>query len=231
MTINPTAVLDMGDNQYEDGTLAQYQAVYDPSWGQFKAKTYPAPGNHEYHVSGAPGYFAYFTGLQQYYSFDIGAWHLISVNSELSLSNGSTEEQWLKADLAAHPNTCTLAYWHEPRWSSGSQHGSDSRSATLWTDLYNAGADVVLNGHEHVYERFAPQNPSGQSDPTRGITEFVAGTGGSMLYPFGTPLPNSVFRYNSGFGVLKLTLHPTSFDFAFVGETGSVIDSGTQQCH
>lgn len=233
---NPTAVLTLGDNQYEDGLLSEFlgAGALDATWGQFKAKTFPAPGNHEYHTEGAQGYFDYYGSRAPgpYYSFDIGGWHLISLNGDISASSGSSQETWLRSDLAAHSNQCTLAYWHEPRWSSGSIHGSDSTYSQLWQDLFVAGAEVVLNGHEHEYERFAPQNPSGQPDATNGIREFVVGTGGAQLYSFGAPIANSEFRYNTDFGILLITLHATSYDWKFVAQkTGAIIDSGTTACH
>jgi chitodextrinase len=234
--INPTRVLTLGDNAYNDGAASEYTSYYDPNWGRVKSKTSPAPGNHEYHTAGAAGYFGYF-GSQApapYYSYDLGAWHVISLASDAGVSPaaGGTEETWLKADLAAHPTQCTLAYWHEPRWSSGTTHGNDSSWSAVWNDLYNAHADLVLNGHEHNYERFAPQNPNGTADP-KGIREIVAGTGGaSHGYPFGTPLPNSEVRNDTTWGVLKLTLHPTSYDWTFTPIAGSTFtDSGTTTCN
>jgi len=230
--INPTRVLTLGDNAYPDGSASNYASYYDPNWGKYKLKTSPAPGNHEYHTSGGSGYFNYF-GSQApapYYSFDLGAWHLISLNGEISVSAGSAQEMWLKNDLAAHPGQCTLAYWHEPRWSSGSEHGSSTSFDPFWRDLYAAGADVVLNGHDHDYERFAPQNPSGVADP-KGIREFVVGTGGAGLYTFGTAIANSEVRNNTTFGVLKLTLHPGSYNWQFVPVAGATFtDSGSGTC-
>ena len=231
--IAPTRVLTLGDNAYPDGTSSDYTSYYDPNWGRFKAKTSPAPGNHDYHTSGGAGYFGYF-GAQapaEYYSFDVGSWHLISLNGEIDHSASSPQEAWLKSDLAAHPAACTLAYWHEPRFSSGSVHGSNSSFDPFWRELYAAGADVVLNGHDHDYERFAPQDPSAQPDP-KGLREFVAGTGGASLYSFGAPIANSEVRYDATFGVLKLTLHPSGYDWQFlpVG-AGTAVDSGSQSCH
>jgi chitodextrinase len=236
LSINPTRALTLGDNAYPDGTLSQYSGEYDPNWGRFKANTSPAPGNHEYHTSGAAGYFGYFGSRAPapYYSYDLGAWHLISLASSAGVnpSAGGAEETWLKQDLAAHANKCVLAYWHEPRWSSGTTHGSNSSWSAVWNDLYAAGADLVLNGHEHNYERFAPQNPGGAADPN-GIREIVAGTGGvSHGYPFGTPLPNSEVRNDSTWGVLKLTLHSSSYEWQFIPIPGSTFtDSGTTNCH
>jgi chitodextrinase len=231
--IDPDRVLTLGDNAYEDGTTSEYTDYYDPNWGKYKSKTSPAPGNHDYHTSGGAGYFGYF-GAQApapYYSFDLGSWHLVSLNGEVSHSAGSAQETWLKSDLAAHSGQCVLAYWHEPRFSSGSEHGSDMSFDAVWRDLYAAGADIVLNGHEHDYERFAAQSPTGAADG-KGIREFVVGTGGAGLYPFGTPLPNSEVRNSDTFGVLRLTLHPTGYDWRFVPVAGSSFsDSGSGSCN
>src|SRR5439155_8251847 len=193
------AVLPLGDDQYPSGALYDFQTYYDPTWGRVKTTTHPAPGNHEYDTAGAPGYFGYFgaaAGDSQkgYYSYDLGSWHVISLNSNCAdvggCDAGSPQEQWLRADLASRSNACTLAYWHHPRFSSGITHGSDPRTQALWDALYDFHADVVLNGHEHNYERFAPQSPTGAADPN-GIREFVVGTGGESLYPVWTPLANS----------------------------------------
>src|SRR2546422_4803025 len=149
-------VFTLGDNVYPDGTATQFTQCYDPSWGRHKARTRPAPGNHDYHTSGASGYYGYFGSIagpsgQGYYSYDLGAWHIISLNSQTSMSAGSAQETWLKADLAASTKRCTIAYWHYPRFSSG-PHGSLSTSSAIWQDLYNAGAEIVLNGHDHDYQ-------------------------------------------------------------------------------
>src|SRR3954453_15317968 len=236
LSINPTRVLTLGDNAYDSGTADEYSSEYDPNWGRFKAKTSPTTGNHEYHVAGAPGYFSYFGSLvpAPYYSYDLGSWHLIALASSSAVDPGAggAEETWLKQDLAAHPNTCVLAYWHEPRWSSGTTHGSNSFWGAVWDDLYAAHADVVLNGHEHNYERFAPQSPSGAVDPN-GIREIIAGTGGaSHGSPFGPPIANSEVRDDSTWGVLKMTLYPTSYAWQFVPIAGSTFtDSGSAGCH
>lgn len=232
-SLAPTAVLPLGDEAYADGSLSQFKSYYDPAWGSFDAIASPTPGNHEYHTSGAAGYFAYFGARAPapYYSFNLGSWHLISLNSEISYSAGSAQERWLKADLAAHPAPCTLAYWHRPRFDSGTEHGSDSSLGSLWNDLYAGHADIVLTGHEHHYERFALQSPSGVADPA-GLREIVVGTGGAALYnDFGTPLPTSQVRDGTHFGVLKLTLHAGSYDWAFIATGGSTRDSGTTGCH
>lgn len=230
----PGTVFTTGDNAYPDGTLAQFNDCYGPTWGRHKDRTRPSPGNHDYHVNGAAGYFDYFGAAagdrsKGYYSYNLGAWHIVSLNSEISQGAGSAQEQWLRADLAANPKVCTLAYWHKPRFSSG-RHGNNAGSQALWQALYDYGADVVLNGHDHLYERFAPQNPNGQAD-ARGIREFVVGTGGAGLYPFETIQPNSQVRNNTTHGVLKLTLHSTSYDWQFIPIAGQTFtDSGSANC-
>ena len=232
-----TGVLALGDTQYNAGTTSEYQGSYDPTWGRVKNITHPAVGNHEYLTAGAAGYFQYFgaaagdpsTGS---YSFDIGSWHLIALNSncdQVGCEAGSAQEQWLRNDLSTHSAACTLAYWHHPRWASA--HGDNDFTDALWRALYASRADVVLNGHEHDYERFAPQNPDGVADPAIGIREFVVGTGGEDL---GDPRPisaNSEVVRGDTFGVLFLTLHSTSFDWRFESRTGSTIDSGSSPCH
>jgi hypothetical protein len=236
LAINPDAVLALGDEQYEDGALEDFQRYYDTTWGRFKDKTKPAPGNHEYETEDAAGYFDYFGAAAKpngtsFYSFDLGGWHLVSLDSNIGRDAGSRQEQWLRADLAASTKPCVLAYWHHPRFSSGIEHGNDGSVGPFWSDLYEAKADLVLNGHEHQYERFAPQNPDAAADP-QGIREFVVGTGGRSLYPFGFADPNSEVRDSSNYGVLELTLHPTSYDWRFVSENGAVVDSGGPvACH
>jgi len=235
-------VFTLGDNAYPDGTFSQFTDCYGPTWGRHKDRTRPAPGNHDYHVAGAAGYYTYFgqaaspldtnctANCKGYYSYDLGAWHIIALNSEIAYGAGSAEEQWLRADLAANQSVCTLAYWHKPRFSSG-QHGNNTGSSAVWQALYEYEADVVLNGHDHTYERFAPQNPSGQADPARGIREFVVGTGGASLYPFPSIQPNSEVRNNTAWGVLKLTLHSTSYDWEFVPIAGQTFtDAGSGDC-
>ena len=230
-----------GDSAYPKGTATDFAECYDPYWGQFKARTRPSPGNHEYETPGASGYFNYFGAAagdpaKGYYSYDLGSWHVISLNSNCSsvaggCAVGSPQEQWLKGDLAANANACTLAYWHHPRFSSG-VNGDQPSVAPFWDNLYEAGADVVLNGHDHDYERFAPQNPSGQSDPARGIREFVVGTGGAELRNFGTIEPNSEVRVEQKNGVLKMTLHPEGYDWQFVtAPDGGIADTGSANCH
>jgi hypothetical protein len=239
-SINPTVALTLGDNQYPTGALADFRTGYGPTWGVFRSKTRPAPGNHEYDASPtANGYFAYFGARApaRWYSFWVGSWHLISLDSNCSKIGGcdvgSAEYRWLQNDLAAHPAVrCTLAYWHHPRWSSGTQHGNSSQVGPLVQLLYNAGAEVILSGHEHNYERFAPQTPAGTLDSARGIVQFVAGTGGRSLYGFGAPDANSLVRNASANGVLQMTLHRGSYDFRFRPIAGSSFtDSGSRTCH
>ena len=236
----PTAILPLGDEQYEVGGFAAFQQSYDPSWGRVATIARPVPGNHEYLTAAGSGYYTYFGSsagdpTRGWYSYDIGSWHLIALNGECSAIGGcgvgSPEEIWLQNDLAAHPNTCTLAYWHEPRWSSGWEAGSDSTYSAFWSDLYEAHADVVLNGHDHDYERFAPQNPLGVADPA-GIREFVVGTGGGGLGTLGTRAPNTEVFQNSTFGVLQLTLLTNSYDWTFLNDGfGTFTDSGSGACH
>jgi hypothetical protein len=203
--LDPTAVLTLGDNQYENGTLAAFQTVFGPTWGKYRSIMYPAIGNHEYLTSGASGYFGYF-GVPAYYSFNLGAWHLITLDSECHFVGGcqagSQQERWLLADLAAHPSKCTLVYWHEPRWSSG-EHLDATQMNDIWADLVAAHVSVVLSGHNHDYERFVPLNAAGQPDPS-GVTEFVVGTGGKNHYGFvKAPLTGEVVRNDTSFGVMQ----------------------------
>ncbi len=259
VNINPVAVLPLGDNQYECGSLADYNQYYDPSWGQVKDRTFPSVGNHEYLSSstttspcynapkGAPGYFTYFgnaatpnqpgctANCDGYYSYDLGSWHIVVINSICSQAGGcglgSPEEVWLKNDLAAHSSMCTLAYWHYPRFTSGLSGTSFvSGLKAFWQDLYNAGVDVVLNGHDHDYERFAPMDINGNLDTAHGIREFVVGTGGRNHQSFTTTAANSEVRDDTTYGVLKLTLNSTSYDWEYFSTTGTFTDSGNESC-
>lgn len=228
-----TAVQTLGDNQYYDGTSAQFAGGYDKSWGAVKAKTHPAAGNHEYNTAGATGYYGYFGSAagdpaRGYYSYDLGAWHVVVLNSEIAFASGSAQDTWFRNDLAAHKNLCTIAVWHEPVFSS---RGGDASRKRLLTVAYDGGVDVVLNGHQHDYERFAPITPSGTVDSARGVREFVVGTGGYSVWGTGTALSSSRAR-GSAFGILKLTLHASSYDWRFVPIAGSTYsDSGTATCH
>jgi hypothetical protein len=227
----PGTVFTAGDNAYIDGTYTEYLNCYDPTWGRHKSRTQPSPGNHEYLTAGAAGYFQYFNNIPSYYAYDLGAWRIYSLNSEISASASSAQVIWLQNDLAANPSQCVLAYWHRPRWSSGVNHGSGSAFQTLWQVLHDAGAELVINGHEHNYERFAEMDATG-AVVSDGLREIVVGTGGAALYPFGTPLAASQIRNNTAYGVLKLTLQPTGYDWEFIPAEGSTFtDSGSSNCH
>jgi calcineurin-like phosphoesterase family protein len=236
----PGTVFAVGDLAYPDGSKENFEC-YDKTWGRAKSRTRPAAGNHEFHSSGAAYYFDYFGPVagdpkNGYYSYELGTWHIIVLNSECKEIDGceasSRQEKWLRADLATHPVVCTLAYWHKPLFSSGGAHGNDIEIKPFWQALYEANADVVINGHDHDYERFAPQTPDAASDPARGIREFVVGTGGKSHRPFGLTKANSEARNADAFGVLKLKLRPKGYDWQFVPEAGrSFTDSGSGTCH
>ena len=243
------AVLPLGDNQYYCGGYQAFLQSYDPSWGRIKSITRPVVGNHEYLTSGgtdcttansgAAGYFNYFGSAagnrgQGYYSYNIGTWHLIALNSNCGdaggCSSSSPQGQWLAADLAAHTNFCTLAYWHIPVFSSGGRASSNMKS--IWQTLYNNNVDLILSGHDHIYERFAPQTADGVLDTARGMREFIVGSGGANHTSIATVAANSEIRNVDTFGILKLTLHPTSYDWQFVPEAGRTFtDTGTGACH
>jgi len=225
-------IFTLGDHAYFEGTRQEFRDCYDPTWGRHRTRTRPVPGNHDYQTSGALPYFEYFganagpSGLG-YYSFDVGAWHAIALNSNIDMASGSSQAQWLRRDLAANASPCTVAYWHHPLYSSGPSGGSP-RGRDIWRILYAAGADVILGGHDHLYERFAPQDPDGAPDRVRGMRQFIVGTGGAYLYPPGAPRPNSDARL-SAFGVLKLTLRAGSYDWEFVALSGTG-DAGSDIC-
>ena len=236
----PGTVAALGDDAYDTGSAREYRDCYDPTWGAFLDRTRPVPGNHEYLTAGAAGYFGYF-GLRAgnsklgYYAYDLGAWRLYALNSNCAdiggCGPGSAEVAWLKADLAAHPTQCVLAYWHHPRFSSG-EHGSNAFVAGLWDTLDAAGAEIVLNGHDHDYEQFAPMSADGRVDATSGIVEFVVGTGGRSHYPFTTILATSQVRNNTTFGVLDLTLSPGGWSSRFVPVAGKTFtDTSSGTCH
>ena len=232
----PDKVLTTGDNQYESGGLRAFRRSYDRTWGRFKEKTRPSPGNHEYDTPDAAGYFEYFgwrAGPQRrgYYSFNVGKWHLVALNSEIATDPSSAQVEWLRDDLAANESRCTLAYWHSPLFSSGA-HGNDSSVQPLWQELYAARADIVVNGHDHDYERFARLEPDGQRNRRRGIREFVVGTGGKGLRRFEDVKRHSLARNSRTFGVLKLTLRPAAYRWRFVPEPGKrFTDGGATRCH
>jgi len=241
----PGTVFAAGDLVYEKGTPQEFNDCYDPTWGRFKNRTRPALGNHEYGISAAHGYFDYWGAEagprgKGYYSYDLGAWHIVVMNTNCNIralggcGSGSAQETWLKADLAEHPKACILAYGHHPLFSSGifKWHALHPELKPLWDDLYAAHADLVLAGHEHEYERFAPQDPEGHADDEHGIREIVVGTGGRSHGLLGFVTPNSEVRDWQTFGVLKLTLSPGKYTWEFVPEEGkSFRDSGEGTCH
>ena len=247
-SLKPSALLLLGDLQYETGTMADFQAFYEPSFGEFKSITYPVPGNHEYFTPGATGYFDYFNGVgadsgragqrrRGYYSFNLGAWHVIALNSNCSYVGGcgarSPQATWLKADLAANPAKCTLAYMHSARFSSG-EHGNDELLRDLWQIMHEAGVDVVLSAHDHTYERFRPQDAAGRPDEKRGIRAFVVGTGGKGLARFSRTRPNSEVRENSAIGFLTMVLKQDSYSWRFApipGLPDPFEDPGEGTCH
>ena len=243
----PDLVLPLGDNQYDSGTASEYATMYNQSWGRLKARSRPVPGNHEYQDPGARGYYDYFNGVgaftgvagdrdKGYYSYDFADWHFIALNSNCrqisgGCGPGGPQEQWLRQDLARNQRPCTLAYSHHPRFSSGT-NGSSLELAPLWRALYEGGADVYLAGHDHHYERFAPQNPDGAPDPVRGLREFVVGTGGRSITPFRTILPNSEAQDTTSFGVLAMRLAPGGYQWKFQATSGMPFDDrGTAECH
>jgi len=238
----PGTVFAVGDLAYPQGTDEQFAKCYGPTWGRFKDRTRPAPGNHEYGTRGASGYARYFGTAagdpdKAYYSYDLGQWHILSLNSECAKVGGcdeaSPQGKWLQQDLAQRVAGCTLAYFHKPLFSSGLAHGNDREVKPLWDMLYHASADIMINGHDHDYERFAPQDPNGKPDPDHGIREFVVGSGGKNTHRFfAATRPNSEIRNSDTYGVLKLTLHPKSYDWQFVPQEGKTFtDSGSGTCH
>ena len=235
----PGIVFTAGDNVYPSGSATQFDECYGPTWGRELARTRPVPGNHDHESAGLAGYLGYFGEAAApdgtvWYSYDVGAWHVIALDSSCALAGGcdpdSPQGRWLAADLAASDARCTLAIWHHPRFSSG-EHGNDPSVAPLWDLLHAAGADVVVNGHDHDYERFAPQDPDGVADPTGGIRQFVVGTGGAELRAFGDQAANSELRAAGYFGVLRLVLHGASYEWSFLTTAGIVLDAGNTNCH
>ena len=241
----PGTVFAAGDLAYEKGSAAEFKNCYGPAWGLFKDRTKPALGNHEYGTRDATGYFEYW-GTQAgpagkgYYSYDLGDWHIVVLNTNCNAKKmggchkGSPQETWLREDLAKHPHACILAYGHHPLFSSGvfKSHALHPALRPLWEDLYAAHADLVLAGHEHSYERFAPQDPNGRPNPANGIREIVVGTGGRSHVPLGVPTPNSEVREWKTYGVLKLTLARAKYHWEFIPVEGQTFhDSGDGVCY
>jgi hypothetical protein len=229
-----------GDNTYQTGAARQYRNCFNPTWGLYKDRIHPAPGNHDWATAGAQGYFAYFgaaagTPGMGWYSFDLNGWHIVVLDSDCNKINGgckagSPQEKWLQADLAAHPALCSLAIWHHPLFSSG-PHGDNLFTQVFWKDLYAAGAEIVINGHDHDYERFDLQDPNGNPDAGRGIREFVVGTGGALEVNLpGKPAANSQKFITGEFGVIALTLYPDHYAWQFVPAGGNQSDSGSGEC-
>jgi hypothetical protein len=233
-------VFTLGDNAYKTGSWKQFKHCYGSTWGKFKSRTRPAIGNHEYHRGSASNYWNYFGGRagrknQGWYSYKAGAWRVIVLNSnchEVGCGKGSPQERWLRKELAKHKDKCTLAYFHHPRFSSDRQHGTSPEVGPFWEALYGYGADLVLSGHAHNYERFAPQTPSGKADSSHGIRQIVVGTGGAGHYRFKGVRPNSQVRNANSYGVLKLNLYSDSYKWNFIPVAGDHFkDSGRGSCH
>ncbi len=233
----PGDVFTAGDNAYMEGSIKNFMDCYQPTWGRFFDRTHPTPGNHEYDTdSTARGYYSYFgTRAYQvtegYYSYDVGDWHIIALNSALpnGVGFGGAQLSWLQAELTTNKAKCTAAIWHHPLFSSG-PNGPQRYAKPVWDLLYRFDADLIINGHDHLYERFGPQNPDGQRDPARGIRQFTVGTGGAELYAFNpSPSPNSEVRI-SQWGVIRFTLSSTGYDWQFVPVSGGG-DSGHENCH
>jgi acid phosphatase type 7 len=230
-------VFTAGDHAYPKGTAREFIECYSLTWGRHRHRTRPAPGNHDYDSAQAAPYFSYFGANagppgRGYYTYNLGAWHIIALNSNINASSwGARQEDWLRKDLAENPAKCTLTYWHHPFFSSGSEHGNSPHMLKLFKILYRHGVSAVISGHDHIYERFAPQNPDGKSD-VKGIRQFIAGTGGAPLYKIGTIKPNSEVRNTTAHGVIKFTLNPASYDWEFIPIAGQNFrDRGSTPCN
>lgn len=231
----PGTVFTLGDNVYPNGSADDFTRCYAPTWGRHRARTRPSPGNHEYRTANASGYFGYFGAAagsdeRGYYSYDLGSWHVISLNSEIDMRPGSPQASWLRQDLSQSGTGCTVAYWHKALVSSG-PHGGTEAVRSLWRVLYEYDVELVLSGHDHLYERFAPQDPDGRPDAERGIRQFVVGSGGAERYEVRAVRPNSEVR-GPDWGVLMLTLESGGYRWEFVPVAGaSFRDSGSGSCH
>ena len=234
------SVFTLGDNVYPNGTSQEFSDCYNPSWGSFKARTRPVPGNHDYNTANAAGYYGYYGDKagdpnKGYYSYNLGTWHVVVVNSNCAAiggcQTGSVQELWLRSDLKASQNQCQIVMWHHPRFSSGAVHGNADFMQDIWKAVTDNNVELVLNGHEHTYERFAPMNAAGAADSS-GTTEILVGSGGISHYALGAKKPNSVVANSDTYGVLKLELLASSYNFKFLPEPGKPLtDSGTGNCH
>jgi hypothetical protein len=234
-------VLTLGDNAYEDGSAEEYTRCYAPTWGRFEKRTKPTPGNHEYRTPAAQAYFDYFGKAagdpsKGYYSYDLGNWHMVALNSNCEQIGGCSKEapqvRWLRQDLSTNPKECTLAYFHHPLYTSGKHRPGVPKVRPIWAALYEAGAEMILSGHDHNYQRFAPQDFLGKADPERGLRQFVVGTGGRELYAIDAPIENIEAYSDDTFGVLKLTLRSDGYEWEFVPVAGETFkDFGTDRCH
>jgi hypothetical protein len=231
----PGTVFTMGDHAYPSGSKKSFEECYGQSWGRHKERTRPSPGNHDMRTRNGLPYYNYFgenAGPKRlgYYSYNLGEWHIISLNSDISVRRRSKQYKWLQQDLEENQATCMLAYWHVPVFSSGA-HGNHRGMLDAWRLLYDSGADVIVGGHDHSYERFAPQDPNGKADPERGIRQFVVGTGGAGVYRFNEPVENSEVRHWQSYGVIKFTLYPDRYDWEFVTAKGQEFqDKGSARC-
>lgn len=231
----PGTVFTMGDHAYPSGSKKSFEECYEQSWGRHKERTRPSPGNHDMRTRNGLPYYNYFgenAGPKRlgYYSYNLGEWHIISLNSDISVRRRSKQYKWLQQDLEENQATCMLAYWHVPTFSSGG-HGNHREMLDAWRLLYDSGADVIVGGHDHSYERFAPQDPNGKADPERGIRQFVVGTGGAGVYRFNEPVENSEVRQWQSYGVIKFTLYPDRYDWEFVTAKGKPFeDKGSAGC-
>ena len=229
-------ILMLGDLAYPRGSESDFSNCFAPVWGELKERILPVPGNHEYETAGAKPYFDYFSDRASsnglgYFVAQIDRWRVIGLNSNIDVSGDSVQERWLKRVLAARPGKCTVAFWHHPRFSSG-HHGDTPAMGAIWRDLHDAAVDIVIVGHDHDYERFAPQGPMGEHDPDRGIREFVVGSGGATLRPFEQIKPNSEVTDRDHFGVLKLTLGDAGYTWEFVAvDSDTFRDHGESLCH
>jgi hypothetical protein len=226
-------VFTAGDNAYPAGRAEDFRRCYEPNWGRHKQRTRPSPGNHDYEVPGAADYFAYYganagpAGVG-YYRFTAGSWSVYSLNSNVPFGRASLQLQWLQDELATDAARCTVVYFHHSPFSSG-QHGNHVHMHEAWRELYSAGVEVAIAAHDHTYERFAPMNGDGQADAARGIRLFIVGTGGAQLVPPLRVAPHSEIR-TTQFGLLKLTLSGTSYQWQFLDVAGGIVDSGVDVC-